>query len=235
MASFAKKGKACLESKDYAGAITNFTAALKTSNSPAWFIDRATAYQRAKQYDLALEDAANAVYYSTAFPGRTEHLAPAHYRRALAYHSLGQYGNARICLNWVRKYNEKLSGLSMMTTMVSDFYEKTGGETAECNKITVVENPGRVEPRVIEEPEVPKDEPKEEERNKPVDKGKGIDTEGVVPVKKETVPKTPVATPKEKIRHEWYQSPSTITIEILAKGVPKDKAEVDIQEGQVSF
>lgn len=45
---------------------------------------------------------------------------------------------------------------------------------------------------------------------------------------------TPSQTPAEKIRHEWYQSSSKVTIMIFAKGVPKEKAEVVIEECNVS-
>jgi suppressor of G2 allele of SKP1 len=36
-----------------------------------------------------------------------------------------------------------------------------------------------------------------------------------------------------KIRHEWYQNAQSVNITIYAKGVQKDKAEVDIQEDSV--
>ena len=63
-------------------------------------------------------------------------------------------------------------------------------------------------------------------------KGKGKEVERVQEVKSTIAPPTSTQTPKEKIRNEWYQSNTTVTIEIFAKGVPKD-AEVDIQEGSV--
>ncbi|KAF3479449.1 glucose insensitive transcription protein 7 [Arthroderma uncinatum] len=44
---------------------------------------------------------------------------------------------------------------------------------------------------------------------------------------------TPAATPSttpSRTRHEWYQSNDNVVITIYAKGVPKDKADIDIQE-----
>jgi len=107
-------------------------------------------------------------------------------------------------------------------------YEKAGGEDAECNQVTVKEMPDKVE-------EVKQTSGGEKENIKPlkVDKGKGkVVEDKAEPVK--AAPATTNQTPKDKIRNEWYQSNTTVTIEIFAKGVPKD-AEVDIQEGSVSF
>lgn len=50
--------------------------------------------------------------------------------------------------------------------------------------------------------------------------------------------KTPPAAPlpsntPSRTRHEWYQSNDSVVITIYAKGIPKDKADVDIQETSV--
>ncbi len=44
----------------------------------------------------------------------------------------------------------------------------------------------------------------------------------------------PVPQTITKIRHEWYQNGTSVMVTIYAKGVQKDKAEVDIQEDSVS-
>ncbi|KAK2811544.1 hypothetical protein FQN50_002167 [Emmonsiellopsis sp. PD_5] len=46
-----------------------------------------------------------------------------------------------------------------------------------------------------------------------------------------TPPQAPVAT---KVRHEWYQTADTVVVTLYAKGVPKDKADIDIQEDSLS-
>lgn len=40
----------------------------------------------------------------------------------------------------------------------------------------------------------------------------------------------PQPTPAEKIRYEWYQNNDSIYFTLLAKGVPKDKAQIEVTE-----
>jgi suppressor of G2 allele of SKP1 len=213
----AHKGQIALESKDYPAAIANLTAALKTSQSPLWLIQRSTAYQRNSQYELALADADNAVLAARS-RGKRELIATAHYRRAIALHGLGRFGDARLCLHWCTKYNEKEKGLTLWVAKVKADFDKAGGEEAACNQTTVKEVPDEVK-------EVVKDEPKNEQS-----KGKSVPLKEAVA---KSVP--PVQTPKEKVRQEWYQSTNTVTIEIFAKGIPKENSEVNIQDGTVSL
>ena len=42
-----------------------------------------------------------------------------------------------------------------------------------------------------------------------------------------------VQTPASKIRHEWYQTADSVVVTLLARGVPKDKATIDIQPHSV--
>lgn len=44
---------------------------------------------------------------------------------------------------------------------------------------------------------------------------------------------TPKALSANSIRHEWYQSSETVVITLYAKGVPKEHANIDIQEHSV--
>jgi suppressor of G2 allele of SKP1 len=238
----AHKAQKFLEAKDYAAAITHFTNALKTSNSPVWLIQRSTAYQRNNEHDLAVLDAENAVLAARE-RGKRELIATAQFRRAIALHSQGRYGDARLCFIWCNKYNEKEKGLTMWVAKNKKDYDKAGGDEAECNKTTVKEIP---EPHI----DVKQIEAKTE------GKGKGIaastantvkpkqadDKKGEAEAKTESkvksIPATtpaPVApTPKEKVRMEWYQSSATVSISIFAKGIPKEEAEVVIEEGAVS-
>jgi suppressor of G2 allele of SKP1 len=215
--------QAALAKSDYPLAIQHLTRALSSQSnpSPLWLIQRSTAYQRTGQHALALADADNAVLAAHA-RGKRELIATGHFRRAVALHGLGRYGNARMCLIWCQKFNEKEKGVTIWMAKVKGDYEQAGGDGAECNKVEVKEMPDRVE------------EVKQEGEEKPVEvkKGKGKVVEKVE--EKTNAPATVLQTPKEKIRNEWYQSNTTVTIEIFAKGVPKD-AEVNIEEGSVSF
>ena len=217
MSSQAHAGQTALENRDYPKAIELLTLAInKDGPTPTWLFQRSTAYQRSGQYKLALVDADNATIMANA-RNRRELIATAQLRRAVALHAMGRYGDARLCFNWSFKKNEKEKGLTMWMGKCKADYEKAGGEDAECNKTTVKEIPDKVE----------------EVGSGSNTKAKPVNKENVALVKA-AAPKVLAATQKEKIRHEWYQSPSTVTIEVLAKGVPKDKAEVVIEEGSVS-
>jgi len=43
----------------------------------------------------------------------------------------------------------------------------------------------------------------------------------------------PASTTVDKIRVEWYQTGTSVTIEILCKGIPKENATVKFEEGQL--
>jgi suppressor of G2 allele of SKP1 len=211
----AARGQTAFAKGDYPAAIENLTIALKEQQSPLWLIQRSTAYQRSKQYELALADADNAVLLAIQ-RARREQIATAQFRRAVALHAMGRLGDARMCLNWSFKKNEKEKGLTIWIKKVAKDYEDAGGEGAECNKVTVKEVPEKV---AAVGSETKKASTKENEK---------------LASAPAPAPKSLAATPKEKIRHEWYQSPTTVTIEVFAKGVPKDKAEVVIEDGSVS-
>jgi suppressor of G2 allele of SKP1 len=220
-------GQAALAKSDYPLAIQHLTRALSSQSnpSPLWLIQRSTAYQRTGQHALALADANNAVLAAHA-RGKRELIATGHFRRAVALHGLGRFGDARMCLIWCQKFNEKEKGVTIWMAKVKGDYENAGGEEAECNRVEVKEMPDRVE-------EVKqKVEEKEDKKSAEVKKGKEMIVEKVE--EKTNAPATTVQTPKEKIRNEWYQSNTTVTIEIFAKGIPKD-AEINIEEGSVSF
>lgn len=212
MATQANRGQAALKEKKYEEAVTLLSEGLKTSQSPIWLLDRSTAYQRLHKYDLALADAESAFLIAQA-RARREHMATAQFRRAIAFHGMKRLGDARLCLNWCRKYNEKEKALGIWQAKVAADYE-------------VAEKEGREEMIRTSVKEIP-DKPEEVKEEK-VAKTTVADTSKVAPSA------TLQTTPKEKIRHEWYQSGQTISITIFAKGVPKDKAEINIEEGSVS-
>lgn len=214
MSSNAARAQDAMKVSDYPTAVKELTAALKTSQSPLWLIQRSISYQRTGQHELALADADNALLASIS-RGKRDLIATSYFRRAVALHGLGRFGDARLCLTWCNKRNEKEKGLTIWMAKIKSDYEKAGGDAAECNQTSVKEVPDKVE-------EVSQDKPKEEK--KPAEKK----VPNVVPVVQ-----TP--TPKEKVRQEWYQSTATVTIEIFAKGVPKESAEVKIEEGSVSL
>lgn len=219
MATQAGKGQQAIADGNYEEAITQLTAALKTSNSPLWLINRSTAYQRVGKYDLALADADNA-YLAATQRARRELMATAQFRRAVSLHGLKRYGDARLCLTWCRKLNEKEKALGIWQAKVTQDYE-TAEKEGKSDLIACI---------VKEVPD-------------PVTEVSG-DSMSATKVDQSTkagnsASSAPAAisqsqTPSDKIRHEWYQSNTKVTITIFAKGVNKEHAEVVIEEGSVS-
>jgi suppressor of G2 allele of SKP1 len=221
MSTQAGLGQAALQNRDYPVAIKHLTDALKSSQSPLWLIQRSTAYQRLGEHTLALTDANNAVL-AAINRARREQIAAAQFRRGVALYGLKRYGDARMCFNWCRKANEKEPGLGMWQAKVKADYEKLG-EEAEENKITITEIPDKVE-------DVKHTKQAEQVATEPPATNLASDLFSAVAA----TPLAPIQTPKEKIRHEWFQSSSKVTITIFAKGVPKDQAEVIFEPGTVS-
>ena len=119
--------------------------------------------------------------------------------------------------------DEKFKALGMWQAKVVKDFEDAGGEGAEANRVMVKEWPDEVK---VEEEKV-------EEKKVMAEKNYTKEEKGKMPER----PAAPVlsATPKEKIRHEFYQSNDKLTITVFAKGVPKDKGEVVIKEGSVRY
>jgi suppressor of G2 allele of SKP1 len=219
MSTQAALGQKALEAKDYSGAVKHYTEALKSSNSPLWLTQRSTAYQREGAHELALHDAEDAVL-SAISRGKRELIAAAQMRRAIALYSLGRYGDARLCFTWARKLNEKEKGLGMWQAKVVAEFDKLD-EEAEGRKVAIKEVPDKVD----RAPKQPQSEASVASENAPAADAK-------VPTSGRTTSTTTTAaaaqTPKDKIRHEWYQSSSKVTITIFAKNVPKDQADIQI-------
>lgn len=219
MSTQAALGQKAIEAKDYSGAVKHYTEALKSSNSPLWLTQRSTAYQREGAHELALHDAEDAVL-SAISRGKRELIATAQMRRAIALYSLGRYGDARLCFTWARKLNEKEKGLGMWQAKVVAEFDKLD-EEAEGRKVTINEVPDKVDRT-----------PKEPQSKTSVARENAPAADAKVPTSGRTTSTTTTAaatqTPKDKIRHEWYQSSSKITITIFAKNVPNDQADIQI-------
>lgn len=184
MSTQAALGEAAIKNKDYPAAITYLTQALAQSpSSPKYLISRATAYQRAKNYNAALADADAAVHAAIA-RSRRELIATAHFRRAVALHGLRRFGDARLCLVWCGHKNAKEPGLTIWQAKIKADFDAAGGDSAECNKCTVEEIP-----------EI---------------QATNVESKAPAQVASLSTPApAQVATPKEKIRHEYESSSLT--------------------------
>ncbi|TQS35934.1 hypothetical protein Golomagni_03630 [Golovinomyces magnicellulatus] len=222
MSADVSKGKVALDNKDYQSAVKHFSNALKTSQAPSWLLERSTAYHRLGQHQLALRDANKALVIAID-RGKREIIADAQYRRGIVLHGLKQYGNARVCFNWCKNYNEKKSGLTMWMSKVTTDYDLNGGEQAECNAVTIKEVPENVDDNFDETDQSTELNFKKED----------------VKAENDTLEVNTSASkpPNSKIRHDWYQSQSHVTVNILAKDIPKESTTVNIKKRslEISF
>ncbi|OAX82037.1 hypothetical protein ACJ72_03612 [Emergomyces africanus] len=69
--------------------------------------------------------------------------------------------------------------------------------------------------------------------------GRGNAAPSSEPVQQQGSASQPLATPQvpvaTTVRHEWYQTNDTVVVTLYAKGVPKEKADIDIQEDSLSI
>lgn len=182
-------------------------------------------------------------------------MAQAQMRRAIALFGLGRIGDARLVLTWVRKLNEKEKGLGMWVESVRKAYEALDDEV-EAKKTVIEEWPDK---RIVEEVkaaldggEATLDTTESTPKEATYSASSAPEVNKTEPVKPQTTQAKPAQaatpaptsepvarpaiqpTPRDKIRHEWYQSSASVSISILAKGIPKDMAWVEISPNRVT-
>ena len=210
MANEAARGKKALEAKKYDEAIAEFTAALKTSpTSPDYLIQRSTAYHRTNDFTAALADANNAVVNAQKRAKR-ELIIEAQFRRGCALYGLERFGDAQFVFNVVKRMDEKHKMVAMWIQKTKTTLEKLdeGDEKKQCNV---------------------QETPDSEELKRRVSNGSAVLPFPPPPVS------PPQQTPAEKIRHEWYQNSDHVYFTLLAKGVPKDKTQIDVKERSLAI
>ncbi|KAL9054658.1 MAG: hypothetical protein Q9162_004024 [Coniocarpon cinnabarinum] len=215
------RGQSALDKSDFSAAVENYTLALQSSpESPAYYIKRSTAYQRNSQPDLALADSEKAVLLATKRAKR-ELIAQAQSRRGIAYFQSGQFGNARFCLQIAKKLDNKDKSIDIWIAKC-DGKLKTVEDNDEAAKVTIQDLPDEQS----EKPSTPQ----------------AACTESYTAITSlpnnasaTPTPSSQPQTPKQKVRHEWYQNSEFVTINLLAKGVPKDQATIDIQPQSLSI
>lgn len=251
MTSHADRGASLMAAKNYPLAIDSYTQALKTSLSPVWLIQRSTAYQRTNNHDASLKDAEASVIQGKE-RGKRDLIAQAQLRRGIALFRLGRIADARMVLIWVRMLNEKEKGLGLWVETVTKAYEALP-EGDEGRKVTVEEWPDK---RVVEEVKAQlegrevaaeaaptatsKQTPPSSPAAPAAEKTETIKAQPAQAKPAQASTSTPAVrsaiqpTPQDKIRQEWYQSSTSVSISILAKGIPKDSASVAILANKVT-
>ncbi|KAG9951393.1 SGS-domain-containing protein, partial [Aureobasidium melanogenum] len=201
----AKLGAEALGAGNYAEAIKQYTAALAVSpTSPDYLIKRSTAYQRSTppDYESALADANKAVLNAQK-RGKRELILQGQLRRAIALFGLERYPDSKFCFEIVKRMDPKEKTLPIWENKIATKMAAMD----DAKDVTIKETP--------EEEEVKND--KADSTPTP--------TAAATPAQ----PAAVAQTPADKIRHDWYQNNDKVYFTLLAKGVPKDKATIDIQ------
>ncbi|KAI4736833.1 SGS-domain-containing protein [Aureobasidium sp. EXF-12298] len=203
----AKLGAEALSAANYPEAIKQYTAALAVSpTSPDYLIKRSTAYQRSTpaDYASALADANKAVLNAQK-RGKRELILQGQLRRAIALFGLERYPDSRFCLDIVKRMDPKEKTLPIWENKVATKMAAMDGE----KEVTIKEIPDEEETPVASQ----------------TSKADSVPTTATTPAQ----PAAVAQTPADKIRHDWYQNNDKVYFTLLAKGVPKDKAIIDIQ------
>ena len=229
----ARRGATALESKDFPLAVSHYTEAIShIPQAVDYYIKRSTAYTRLSppNHVLAFQDAEIAVVLATKRAKR-ELIAQAQLRRGIALFGLERWADARQCFRWVKKLNEKEKSLAIWEMKIDGKMKGLGEEDAE-SKVTIRELPEIELPNAEEEKKKKDDKDDEPKPTTEVHNGEPS-------VKSASSPSQPqgVQTLPNNIRHEWYQQNDTVIVSLFAKGIPKDKATVDIKPNslEVSF
>lgn len=207
----AKRGDSASKAGNYTLAITEYSTAIRESpTSPDYHIKRSTAHQRSTppNYSAALSDAENAVIFAQQ-RARKELIAQAQFRRAIALFGLERYADAQVVFAVVKRLNPEEKTLGIWENKTNTKFNSLA-EADERRCATVGETP-----TISTKPTTAS--PESTQVSKPSQPAATAAATGVV------------QTPAEKIRHDWYQSTTSITFTLLAKGVPKEKTSIDIQ------
>ena len=219
----AARGKKLLADKRYEDAIVEFTAALQTSpTSPDYLSSRSTAYQRLQKHSEALADAEAAVVNAQKRAKR-EKIVEAQFRRGVALFGLERYGDAGMVLGIVERLDPKNKLVAMWMSKVKQKLVQLGPND-EKGKVIAKETP-EVKSRA-------------EENHKavtPVDSTSKLSPTTALEVSSVAPDRQPQQTPRDKIRHEWYQTNENVHFTLLVKGVPKESAQIEVQERSLNI
>jgi suppressor of G2 allele of SKP1 len=208
----AARGAAALAQGNAEEAIKHYTAAITANNTAVtYYIKRSTAYQRASDHSAALSDAEIAVVLAHKRAKR-ELIKDAQLRRAIALYHLHRYADAEFAFSIVKRLDEKEKTLPIWVAKVTKQLQGLP-EHDERRKLKIKEMPEVELPTASSSQAASKSDSKEVA----------------------TAPKPMVPTPANKIKQEWYQSSENVCFSLLAKGVPKDKATVDIQKDTLTI
>lgn len=244
----AKLGANALSNSDAATAVVEYTKALiEHPTSPDYFTQRSIAFGRLKpaRHDLALQDAEYGVLCGQK-RGKRDKIQAAQQRRVVALYNLGQYADAKVVLDSMKRWrpeNSKPQKMEhdMWSTKI-DNKMKNNSQQAATSEYPAQSLPdGKAIKRTLQK-QLKKDGSfnyNGEEQD--VEMGDATANEtAATPSTTQTAttstatPTAPSTAPAQKIRHEWYQNSQSVIITLYAKGVQKDKTEVELEEDSIS-
>ena len=258
----AARGKAALAASPADGpkALVEYTRALlEHPHSADYFAERSKAFTRLSpaRYDLALQDAEYAVLIGRKL-GRRAKIQSGQQRRVVALYGLGRYQDAGFLLQTMEKWRSKgqdaLPGASKEQTNSNNPDQAEGHiwKSKIDMKMSKMTEEEKANITVKEYPDI--DLPSESDMRKKLQAQLNQDGtynyEGNAEPKQASkvtpsptvAPSAPTSTSTTSsapttIRHEWYQNAQSVILTIYAKGVPKDKAHIDIQDDslEISF
>ncbi|MCJ1246828.1 hypothetical protein MMC30_004037 [Trapelia coarctata] len=222
-----KRGEEEGQHSDYQSVIDLYTSAISTNpQAPEYYIQRSTAYTRLKPPQLAraLSDAEAAVMLAHKRCTR-ELISAAQLRRAITLARLRRYGDALQSFDWGfdRAPEGSIQENDSWFVKLAKGLAKEAGIYHSLTKSRLLKLKGTDAEAQMTIKEVP------EQNTSSVS---GHTTAPQIPTSKgDQVEKKleGVQTLADKIRHEWFQNQENVTINLLAKGIPQDKAIVDIQ------
>lgn len=226
----AGRGASAIDGGNFKLAVTCYTEAIaQNPQAVSYYIQRSKAYTRLSPPDhqAAFHDAELAVSLATKRAKR-ELIADSQLRRAVTLFNLERYGDAKQCLWWVKKLNEKEKTLAIWE-MKAETKLKGLEDGDERGKVTVEETPNVEVPKAV----VGKKSAKEAEKTAEASASTSTTTNGTKEAAKEStaaVQSEGVQTSPSKIRHEWFQTNDTVVVSLFCKGIPKDKTTVEIKQ-----
>lgn len=228
--TLADQGLKAFNSSNYSAAIDLYTEALaQNPECLEYYVKRSIAYQRSSQHELALRDAE--ISLSLAHQrGKREAIGSAQLRRGIALFLLKKFGDAGFCFGHAEKrISEKEKPMLEMWKRKLEMELEKLEEEDEKREVMVDEYPGVEVPKPVKQDAGKTAEAAAKTTEVQVGEAKPSEEKPAAAA----APPQGVITPRDKIRHEWYQTPSHVVFTLYVKGVPKDKAVVDITEKTV--
>ncbi|OCL05480.1 SGS-domain-containing protein [Glonium stellatum] len=216
----AARGAAALKASNFEEAIKLYTSAIASNpNAVDYYIKRSTAHQRSSppDYQAALSDAEIAVVLAFKRAKR-ELIKDSQLRRAIALFFLERYADAQYIFGVVKRLDDKEKTLTIWNKKVADKMVALS-EDDERRKTSVKEIP---------DVEIPSSGTLKSTTNP--NQGPSSASNAAT-----STPKPVVPTPANKIKHDWYQNSENVYFTLLAKGVPKDKATIEIAKHSLSI